>query len=100
MPFWDNGGIWVHSIPTRPALGVVSAASYFIGLVMLLVRYIRKRNWLDLTLIISVPLLMLPSILSLAFPEENPSLNRTGGAYIVIFLIAGLGLESIFDRVI
>jgi Dolichyl-phosphate-mannose-protein mannosyltransferase len=95
MPFWDNGGIWVHSIPTRPALGVVSAASYFIGLVMLLVRYIRKRNWLDLTLIISVPLLMLPSILSLAFPEENPSLNRTGGAYIVIFLIAGLGLESI-----
>ncbi len=95
MPFWDNGGIWVHSIPTRPALGVVSAASYFIGLVMLVVRYIRKRNWLDLTLILSVPLLMLPSILSLAFPEENPSLNRTGGAYVVIFLIAGLGLESI-----
>ncbi len=97
MPFWDNGGIWVHSIPTRPALGVVSAASYFLGLVMLVVRYIRKRNWLDLTLIISVPLLMLPSILSLAFPEENPSLNRTGGAYIVIFLIAGLGIESIFS---
>jgi Dolichyl-phosphate-mannose-protein mannosyltransferase len=96
MPFWDNGGIWVHSIPTRPALGVVSAASYFLGLVMLLVRYIRKRNWLDLTLIISVPLLMLPSILSLAFPEENPSLNRTGGAYVIIFLIAGLGAESIF----
>ena len=96
MPFWDNGGIWVHSIPTRPALGVVSAASYFLGLVMLLVRYIRKRNWLDLTLIISVPLLMLPSILSLAFPEENPSLNRTGGAYVIIFLIAGLGVESIF----
>ena len=96
MPFWDNGGIWVHSIPTRPALGVVSAAFYFLGLVMLLVRYIRKRNWLDLSLIISVPLLMLPSILSLAFPEENPSLNRTGGAYVVIFLIAGLGAESIF----
>jgi hypothetical protein len=96
MPFWDNGGIWVHSIPGRPALGIVSAAFYFIGLVMLLVRYIRNRDWMDIALILCVPLLMMPSILSLAFPEENPSLNRTGGAYVIIFLIAGMGAESVF----
>ncbi|MCD4673361.1 MAG: glycosyltransferase family 39 protein [Anaerolineaceae bacterium] len=100
MPFWDNGGIWVHSIPTRPALGVVSGAFYFLGLVMILVRYVKKRNWLDLFLIVSVPLLMMPSILSLAFPEENPSLNRTGGALIIVFLIAGLGAEGIFAALV
>jgi hypothetical protein len=96
MPFWDNGGIWVHSIPTRPALDVISGAFYFLGLVMLVVRYIRSRSWQDLFLIVSVPLLMLPSILSLAFPDENPSLNRTGGALISVFLIAGIGVEGVF----
>ena len=36
----------------------------------------------------------MPSILSLAFPEENPSLNRTGGALVVVFLIAGIAFDS------
>ena len=29
--------------------------------------------------LLSIPLLMLPSILSLAFPDENPALNRAAG---------------------
>ena len=33
MPFFDNGEIWVHSIPHRPALDVVSAVLFFIGLI-------------------------------------------------------------------
>jgi len=45
-------------------------------------------------LILSVPLLMMPSILSLAFPAENPALNRMGGAVIPVFLIVGLALDS------
>ncbi|MDR3576283.1 MAG: glycosyltransferase family 39 protein [Anaerolineaceae bacterium] len=95
MFFWDNGSIWVHSVVGRPALDVVTAALFFIGIVQLLVRYIRQRHWLDLFLLLSVPLLMLPSILSLAFPDENPSLNRTGGAIIPVFLIAALALEGL-----
>jgi hypothetical protein len=96
MPFRDNGSIWVHSIPNRPALDVISAAVYFVGTLLVLVRYIRQKSWLDLFLLVAVPFLMLPSILSLAFPEENPSLNRAGAAYIPIFVIAGIGLEGIF----
>ncbi|NTU75287.1 MAG: glycosyltransferase family 39 protein, partial [Anaerolineaceae bacterium] len=99
MPFWDNGQIWVHSIPGRPALDVVSAALYLIGLIVVVVRYIKKREWTDLFLLISIPLLMMPSILSLAFPEENPSLNRTGGAYIPIFIIAAIGLDSFYQTI-
>ncbi len=95
MPFWDNNNIWVHSVTGRPALDVITAALYFIGLVLVIVRYIRKRDWVDLFLLVSIPLLMLPSILSLAFPEENPSLNRSGAAYIPIFIIAAIGLESL-----
>ena len=95
MPFWDDGNIWVHSVVGRPALDVVTAALYFIGSIQVLVRYIRRRHWIDLFLLASVPLLMLPSILSLAFPGENPSLNRTGAAYIPIFILAAIGLEGI-----
>lgn len=95
MFFWKNGNIWVHSVTDRPALDVTTAALYFLGTVLLLVRYLRRRNWVDLFLLLSVPLLMMPSILSLAFPEENPSLNRTGGAIVPVFVIAAVALEGL-----
>jgi hypothetical protein len=95
MFFWDNGSIWVHSIPGRPALEVVSAALYFIGIIGLLFRYIRRRHWVDLVLLVSIPMLLMPSILSIAFPAENPSLNRTAGATVPVFVVVGLAFETI-----
>jgi hypothetical protein len=95
MPFWSDGEIWLHSVPFRPALSLAAAALYFLGSLTLLVRYLRQRHWLDLFLLLAVPLLMLPSILSLAFPNENPSLNRTSGAVVVVFVIIGLALSSL-----
>ncbi|MBC8506762.1 MAG: glycosyltransferase family 39 protein [Anaerolineales bacterium] len=95
MFFWDNGEIWVHSVTHRPALGIVSASLFFIGALMLTVRYLRRRGWVDAFLLISIPMLMMPSILSLAFPAENPSLNRTGGALIPVFLIVALALDGL-----
>jgi 4-amino-4-deoxy-L-arabinose transferase-like glycosyltransferase len=95
MFFWDDGDVWVHSVPHRPALDVITAALFFLGLVLLLLRYIRMRGWMDLFMLVSIPLLLLPSILSLAFPNENPNLNRTAAAYVPVFLIMALGLEAL-----
>ncbi|GAP05736.1 MAG TPA: hypothetical protein DEQ80_00515 [Anaerolinea thermolimosa] len=104
MFFWSNGDVWVHSIPYRPALDVITAALFFLGLVLLLVRYLQKRHWRDLFLLLSIPVLLLPSILSLAFPNENPNLNRTAGAYVPVFLIVALGFDalvrSLYNRVL
>ncbi len=94
---WDNGSIWVHSVGGRPALGVVSGAFFIIGVVLLLIRYWRQRYWLDLFLILSVFLLQLPSTLSVAFPEENPALNRAGGAAVVVFVIAALAADGLLS---
>ena len=99
MFFWDNGDVWVHSIPHRPALDLISAALFFLGLVLVVLRYARRRNWLDLFLLLSIPLLLLPSIMSLAFPNENPNLNRTAGAYIPVFLILAIGLDALLNTV-
>jgi len=92
---WDNGSIWVHSVPYRPALDVVSGALFLIGAVLLLVRYVRQRHWQDLFLLLAVPLLQLPSILSLAFPAENPALNRAAGALVPTFLIVAVALDGL-----
>jgi hypothetical protein len=94
---WDNGEIWPVSVPHRPALDIVTGALFWLGVILIIVRYIRERNWLDILLLLSIPILMLPSTLSLAFPAENPNLYRTGGALIPVFLIIGISLEGVFQ---
>jgi hypothetical protein len=91
---WNNGQIWPVSVTHRPALDVVSGALFHLGLALLFLRYIHRRHWLDLFLLLSIPLLMMPSILSLAFPDENPALNRTAGALVPVFIIIALGLDG------
>ncbi len=99
MFFYSNGGTWVHSIPNRPALDMVSAGLYLLGSIIVIIQYLKYRNWEDIFLLLAVPLLMMPSILSLAFPEENPSLNRTGGAIIPVFILVAIGFERVFYSV-
>jgi hypothetical protein len=97
---WDDGNIWVHSVVQRPALDVVSGALFLLGVALVLIRYIRQRHWQDLFLLLSVPLLQLPSILSLAFPAENPALNRAGGAMVPTFLLVAMALESLLGGIL
>ena len=94
---WDDGTIWVNSVPDRPGLDIVSGALFLIGIVLLLVRYFQKRHWQDLFLLFSVPILLLPSILSLAFPLENPAINRSGGALVPTFIIIALALDGLIQ---
>jgi hypothetical protein len=91
---WDDGEIWVNSMPHRPALDFITGALFVIGVVLVLVRYLRGRDWRDLVLLAWIPLLIMPSVLSLAFPGENPALNRAGGGAIVAILISALALDG------
>ncbi len=92
---FDDGEIWVNSLPHRPALDVITAALFALGVILVLVRYLRNRHWLDLFLLVSIPIMQLPSTLSLAFPGENPALNRAGGAYIPAFIIGAMALDGL-----
>jgi hypothetical protein len=96
---WDNGEVWIMSVTHRPALDIVSGALFYLGLCLLVIRYIRRRHWLDLFVILSLPLLMMPSILSIAFPAENPSLNRTAAALVPVFLLIGLSLDGFLSGI-
>jgi len=96
---WSDGNIWVHSVTGRPALDIVSAALYYLGGVLLTVRYLRQRRWQDIVILLSIPILMLPSILSLAFPDENPALNRAAGAMVPVFILVGIALEGLLSAI-
>jgi hypothetical protein len=97
---WDNGEVWVISVVHRPVLDFISAALFHLGILVVIVRYIEKRHWHDLFLLASIPLLLLPSIMSIAFPGENPSLNRTAGALVPVFLVIGIALDSLLRSVL
>ena len=103
MPFWNNGGIWVHSVLYRPALDLFSAPLFFLGSILVFFRYLKNKQWQDLSVLLSVPFLMLPSSLSIAFPDENPCLNRTSAAVIPVFILASFGfcylVESIIEKI-
>jgi hypothetical protein len=93
---WDFGNTWILAPPGRPALDWVSGALFHFGLVLVVVRYLKSRSWIDLFLVLSIPVLLLPSVLSLAFPIENPHPSRAGGAIIPVFSIAGIALASVW----
>jgi hypothetical protein len=95
MVSWSNGEIWTLSVPYRPALEVVTGALFWLGTCLAVIRIALKRSWIDISLLLSIPILMLPSILSLAFPAENPNLYRTGGAIIPVFLLIAMALVSL-----
>lgn len=95
----DNGGIWVHSIPGRPALDLVSGALFLFGLIVLGFKLFKQRDWVDLYILLLIPVFLLPSTLSVAFPSENPSLNRTGAAAISVFIIAAMGLDMLLTAI-
>ncbi len=92
MFFWSNGHQWVESVAGRPALDFLSGALFFLSILLMLGSYLRKRHWLDLFLIMTVFIFLLPSILSIAFPEENPSLSQASGAMVAVFIILARGL--------
>ncbi len=93
--WWDNGDIWVHAVRLRPALDVVMAVLLALGLLFVGFRYIRRRSWEDLALPVSLVVLLLPSALSIAFPGENPSLNRSGAAMVPAAVLIGFALHTL-----
>jgi hypothetical protein len=96
---WDAGVVWPISIPHYPALSTVSGGLFYLGLGLVLLRYLIRRNWEDLLLLLSIPVLLLPSMLSIAFPSENPNLYRTSGAVVPVFLLIAFALDSLMSAI-
>jgi len=89
---WLGDPVWVNTIPGRPVLDLISGGLLILGVAYILARLVLRRDWLAGLWLILIPVLMLPSTLSLAFPNENPSVVRTAGVMPVIFVLAAYPL--------
>lgn len=87
--------VWVNAVLKDPFLDQVTGILFVLGILYVLWRFLRRPNAIDATLIVAVPILLLPSILALAWPNENPSAVRTGGALPVVMLLSALPLDAV-----
>lgn len=86
---WRGASTWTVLQEYDPFLDVVSGGLLLAGLVLALA-YTARCSWRWAWLLPALILLTLPSTLAIAFPHENPSLNRAGPAIPVVFLLMAL----------
>jgi hypothetical protein len=90
MFHWRGDDVWVNTLAYAPILDPLLGGLLILGLVVLFWRALRLRDPLSPLLLIAGVILLLPSALSLAYPVENPSVVRAGGAIPVVMIIAAL----------
>ena len=95
---WTGDVVWVNTVPLLPVLSDLAGALLILGLVFALWRLVRSRQTVFAYLLISTLVLLLPSTLSLAFPNENPSVVRAAGAIPFVFLLAAVPLALLLHR--
>jgi hypothetical protein len=90
--------VWVANLPDRPAMDVVLGGLLVAGAAACLAHSWRTRNpWPALTLLAGL-LMLTPSALSIAFPDENPSVVRTGGALPALMVVCAAGPALLLER--
>jgi len=87
---WGGDIGWVHLAERVPFLDPVSGALFILGAGAAVWWLLHHRDWRSACLLLGLPVLLLPSSLSLAFPIENPSANRSSVAIPVVFTLVGL----------
>jgi len=94
---WRGASTWVVIGQWEPFLDAVTASLWVVGVILLVARIARRSvRWTIVALAFFV--LTLPSTLSLAFPDENPSINRSGTVIPVVFLVAALPVVELLVR--
>jgi hypothetical protein len=95
---WRGDTVWVNNIAGERLLDPVSGALFFLGCVYAVYRLVRYRELPYLYLFVLLFVGLLPSILSLAFPQENPSTVRAGMAIPVVMTIVALPVFLLVRR--
>lgn len=95
---WLNRSSWVDGIANRASLDWVSGAFFLFGLCVTVFHDFFSKPRQAISLLVLFLTMLLPSVLSIAQPLENPSLSWALGAVVPVFLIAGRGLAFAVDQ--
>jgi hypothetical protein len=89
--------VWVNTVPGDPVLNWVTGSLFLLGVAYVVWRFVQHGDRRSVYVLLSLFGLLLPSILSLAYPNENPSVVRAGGAVPIAALLAALPLYVTAD---
>ena len=90
--------VWSNTVSLSPFLGWVTGSLFLLGVGYLLWRLVRCHDRRPIYLGLMLFCLVLPSALSINFPQENPSIVRTGGVVPIAMIISALPLWVIWKR--
>lgn len=82
---WDGDRVSLHNVVGRPALDNTMAAFLLVGAALSVAAWLRYRRGLFPYVAVAFTGLLLPSVLVLAFPGENPNFGRTAGVIPLTF---------------
>lgn len=96
MFHWTSDSAWIMSPPGQPALDWLMAGLLVLCVALLLYRCWLGRDWREPFILLSVPVLLLPSTLALGLDGlENPSLQRSCAAIPMVFTLVGIILAAL-----
>jgi 4-amino-4-deoxy-L-arabinose transferase-like glycosyltransferase len=82
--------VWVANLPDRPAMDNLLGGLLIIGTAGALALSIKQHSLWPALILGSGILMLIPSALSIAFPRENPSVVRTGGAMPMLMIVCAI----------
>ncbi len=92
MFHWRGDEGWINGLPFHPQLDPLAGALLILGLAACGVLLVRTRDPVYVLLPVAVFIMVLPSALSIAMTNENPSATRASGAIPPTFALMSLPL--------
>ena len=100
---WKGDIGWFNGAPERPVLDTLTGAFMILGAAAWLARMIKSRDPVVWFMPVVLLVMLMPTVLSLAHPEANPSNSRALGSLPIVYLFAALpvammalGLQRMF----
>ncbi|MBC8100182.1 MAG: glycosyltransferase family 39 protein [Armatimonadetes bacterium] len=100
MMFHHRGDIiYLHNPPGYPHLDPWLGGLLVVGLASWVAWLLRQRDPVDWLVLPAIMILLLPSALAIALPNENPSTTRASGALPLVLFLAAFGAAMLYTQV-
>lgn len=97
---WKGDIGWFNGAPEYPMMDIITGAFLIVGAAAWMVRMLKSRDPVIWFIPLVILIMLMPTILSLAHPNANPSNSRALGAVPVVYLIAALPIAIIASKLL
>jgi len=91
---WVGDAVWVSNIPYAPALDDLTAVLFPVGLLLLGIWAVIRRDLVPVFMLANLLAMILPSVGATANPGDNPSFGRASGAIPFVFAASSIAVGA------